>query len=184
MSIAYGVCKQFIFVNILKRQILGQFGLETEGLDFFVPMLILEMPEVAGLLPKGFTATTTVGALVRPLPCVLVLVFLLVQLQRETLRAVSAFKGLDIVMEGVMVPFPSIGVRELVRATLVLAMKPFSVVSCLLSLGSRWLQDSIQNLVNIIMGCLWLDFVIILYLGWHFGIFEGRWHQFLTTILL
>ena len=86
-------------------------------------------------------------------------------------------------MEGVMVPFSSIGVRELVRATLVLAMKPFSVVSCLLCLGYRWLQDSIQNLVYIILGCLWLDFVIIFDLGWHVGIFAGQLHQFLTILL-
>ena len=41
-------------------------------------MLILEVPEVAGLLPKGLTATTTVGALIRPLSSVFVLVLNLI----------------------------------------------------------------------------------------------------------
>ena len=41
-------------------------------------MLILEVPEVARLLPEGLAAPTTVGALVRPLTCVLVLVLYLI----------------------------------------------------------------------------------------------------------
>ena len=71
------------------------------------------MPKVAGLLPEGLAATTTVGALVWLLSSVLVLVLHLVKLQREPLWAVSALERLNIVVEGVMVPFPSIWVREL-----------------------------------------------------------------------
>ena len=77
-------------------------------------------------------------------------------------------------MEGVMVPFSSIGVRELVRATLVLAIEPFAVVICLLWLSSRWLQKGFQKLVDIIWGCLSLDFVLLLESGWLVGIRVGR----------
>ena len=80
-----------------------------------------------------------------------------------------------------MVPFSSIGVRKFVRATLVLAIKPFAGVACLICLSFRWLQDGVQNLVDIIWGCLWLDFELLLELGWQLGIRLGRLYQFLTN---
>ena len=76
-----------------------------------------------------------------------------------------------------MVPSPSIGIREFVRATLVLAIKPFAVATCPLCLCFRWLQDGIQNLVDIICGCLWWDMLLLLDLGRQVGIREGRLYQ-------
>ena len=81
-----------------------------------------------------------------------------------------------------MVPFPSIGVSELVRASLVLAIEPFPVVGQLLCLGFRRLQDGIQNLVDIYWGSVGLS-LLLFWLGWRVGTCLCWRNQFLTILL-